>query len=183
MAGINVAQVGAELGKYIKHQESIDAVRSWFYKEDELAPYVETVTKVDGEWPAFHDVMTNVVQEFAPVWNELGEMQMRTKLLKAFKQKVNFPIVPATIVGSWMSFLYREGLKPAEHPISRYIISKLGGKVVEDLSELSATGVYSAGTGNFGDSMDGVLTILADMAVNGNPVSYTHLTLPTICSV
>ncbi len=167
MAGINVAQVVAELGNYIVQKQ--EEVRSWVYQNVEYLPYVNTIVKVNGEYPAYLGVMSNVVQEFASVWNELGEAIFKAKKLIAFKQKVNFPIIPADLQNSWLSFLYTEGLTPEQMPISQWIMMELAKKVNEDIDILGGTGVYTPGTGLFGDSMDGVLTILADMLATGNP--------------
>jgi hypothetical protein len=165
---INVADVVSELGDYIVQGQ--EEVRSWVYMENELVPHTTAITRVNGEFPAYQDVANHVVQEFVDVWNELGEAVFKVKKLEIFRHKVNFPITPSKVLNTWLAFLRTEGLSNTEMPISRYIMEKvLAPKVKDDMNILSGQGQYTPGTGLFGDSMDGLITIFTDLLATGNP--------------
>jgi hypothetical protein len=165
--GIDLDEVVAEFGEYIPHAN--EEVQDWIYEESELDEHTTPLTKVKGEYPVFSEAADHVVQEFTSEWSALGEVKFFAKRLRAFRQKVNFEFKPWTVLGSWMAHLHREKLQAEDMPISIFIMGKLRSKVGEDISILEGTGTYTPGTGLFGDSMDGIVTVLADMLVNGNP--------------
>ncbi|MDJ1500470.1 hypothetical protein [Xanthocytophaga agilis] len=168
---INLEQVKKELGNYFRTNNKV--VREWVYREAQVSKYMRTLTRVKGKFPAQHSVTDHVIQGFASVWNALGTTTFKTNELVNYHQKVNFEIVPADILNSWLAELYQENMKPADMPISKYIAEKeLGPKVVEDIEILSGDGVYdNTKLGQFGYSMNGLKKILADGIANvDNPM-------------
>ncbi|MGB0521409.1 MAG: hypothetical protein ACPGJS_00545 [Flammeovirgaceae bacterium] len=177
MDGINVDQIVTELGEYITQH---DEIRTWCYNMDELDAYTDTLTQVKGEYPTYQSVADHVVQEFTDEWTELGETKFQVKILKAFRQKVNYPIKPHKVLGSWLAFLHRENVSLEQMPISRWIMDReLKPKVIDDINILEGQGQYVAGTRLFGDSMDGIITVLTNILASGNPF---RMPLPALTS-
>lgn len=133
--------------------------------------------KVKGKWTFPTLLMGHVVQAFSDKWTPFGMMQFAAKIAKNFHQKVNFPIYPYDVYGTWLEKLYEEDKKPADMPISKFIIDTiLPPAIISDLSILSVTGVYDpAQIGSqaptFGKSMDGYNVIIDRMVADTtNPV-------------
>lgn len=159
MSTISVQDVAKEVNEYIKHNP--DVVTAGVYSpEITINKYAKTITAVKGKYPAFHSILTNVVQGFKAEWQELGEAQFKHKMLKNFHQKVNYPVVPSEILNSYLAELYTEGKKADEHPISKYIMDELMQKVVDNLEDLSLTAAFDADAfdGQYGYSLDGIAT-------------------------
>lgn len=171
MAGITITQLQSELGAY--NRKNNRAVVPFVYNgQSQLSKYAKKVSQVNGEFPVSTSVTGHVVQAFRAQWDAMGETRFKANILKAFRQKVNFPITPNDIYPSWLGDLYTEGMKPADMPISKYIIEKeLGPAVKRDLGILEITGVYSAGDQSFGVSMNGIQKVIADgIADTDNPM-------------
>lgn len=184
MAGISVTQVQSELTAYANKNK--EAVRSMVYLKSQVAQYMKTVTKVDGDFPVIHSVTDRVVQGFLAVWNAKGTTSFKPNVLKAYKQKVNFPIVPSDVNKTWLAYLYQEGLSQADMPISKYIIEReLGPAVERDVEYLMGNGVYDANDlTTFGKSLDGLKTLLAaGVASSTKPMFKVPLAAITAASI
>lgn len=157
MATISVQDVAKELGTYVSANKTI--VGAGVYSEEIfINKFCKTLTAVKGKYPQFHSILSRVVQGFKAEWQALGEAQFKHKMLQNFHQKVNFPVVPSEILNSWLAELYTEGKTPAEHPISKYIMDDLMGKVIDDLDDLSQSAEFDAAhfDGEYGSSIDGI---------------------------
>ena len=124
--------------------------------------YARTVTKVKGQYPQFHQLLGHVVQGFKAEWQELGQAEFKSKILKNYHQKVNYPIVPAEILPSYLAELYEEGTPIQDKAIAKKIIEGMLAQVQDDLEYLSIKGVYDPAnaSGQFGKSLDGIETVL-----------------------
>jgi hypothetical protein len=167
----NYAAVTAELGDYVKAGNG--DVRDWIYAPDSpYDPYTTTLTKVNGKYPTFSGMLTHVVQQFKPVWNKLGEAKFFAKVLETFRQKVNFEEVAKEMYNSWLSETQAravEGKSRDAEPFAIWLMNALKKQVKRDLRILEGTGVFVDGTGNFGESMNGMVTLMNNMKVSGNP--------------
>jgi len=144
--------------------------------ENILDLHTQPITKVKGNYPQGHTLLSDVVQGFDPVWNDLGAVQVEHKILKNYHQKVNFGLIPSQILSSYWAELYAEDRAPEDMPISRYIIeNELLPKVLDNLATLSVTGAFDAAKKDqFGFSMNGIKTIIdnllaADVATAPTP--------------
>lgn len=154
---MNIQDVQKELNEYVSNNKEI--VSAGVYSgEITLNKYCKTITAVKGKYPSFFKVLGHVVQGFSPEWQKLGEAEFKHKMLKNYRQKVNFEIVPDEVLNTWLAELYVEGKTAEEHPISKHIMDDLMEKVVDDLDDLSQDGVYDEGTfsGEYGNSIDGI---------------------------
>ena len=164
---INATQLKTALGKAIvgsRHE-----VRKWPQRSSELSKYATTVTKVNGKFPTMKGFLDHVIQEFSTVWTALGNTYFEGRFLETFRQKVNYGFIPQDVYDSYISYLASENMTPEQKPISLWILEGLREKVADDVAILEGTGTYQAGTGAFGDSMDGIVTILNDLLTTGNP--------------
>ncbi|WP_421801775.1 hypothetical protein [Flagellimonas sp.] len=179
MADILIDDVVKEVNTYLNHNPDLISA-SINRAESTLDKHTTPLTKVKGKFPQGSSILTNVVQGFDSVWNELGQDQINHKILKNFHQKVNFPIIPADILSSYWAHLYSEDKKPEDMPISKYIIEmELLPKVIDDLAYLEVKGVYDAGDlGTFGKSMDGIEQILANLLTEVPLTGHTPFKIP-----
>jgi len=155
---INVQDVAKEVNEYVKGNTEV--VSAGVYSpEITLNKHCKTITAVKGKFPSFHKILGHVVQGFKAEWQALGEAEFKHKMLQNYRMKVNFQVVPDEILHTWLAELYTEGKSKEDHPISKHIMDELMEKVVDDLEDLSQTGVYNASEavdGTFGGSLDGI---------------------------
>ncbi|MDO6813811.1 hypothetical protein [Tenacibaculum soleae] len=151
--------------------------------ENVLDKHCRTITKVKGHFPAPHTILGHLVQGFKAEWQEMGELEIKSKILKNFHQKVNFPIIPSQILGTYYADHYDEEKDMFTMPISEYIMKEeFNPQIQDDLADLSINGVYSAANadGNYGQSLDGIKqvcdNILADAAHPAFKIPVTALT-------
>ncbi len=175
MANINIDEIKNEIVRYGK-QDPIAFQAAVLSTAILLNKYANPLGKVKGKWTMPYVLFGNVVQAFSDKWTELGNVQFKKKVLKDYHQKVNFPINPYDIYGSWIEYLYQEEKKPEQMPISKFIVDFIKKQIISDLDYLSISGEYDpAEVGNenptFGKSMDGLNKIIEGMeADTENPV-------------
>lgn len=181
MATITVQDVQKQLNEWVAN--NTDVIGAGVYSGDiQLNQYCTTITSVKGKYPQFHSILSRVVQGFKAEWQALGETQFKHKMLQNYRQKVNFPVVVSEILNTYLAQLYVENKTAEEMPIAQYIIDDLMMKVVDDLDELSQTGVYDAANadGSFGESLNGIETQVANaVADTTNPAYIIPLTTIT----
>lgn len=128
--------------------------------------------KVKGKWTFPSILIGHVVQNFSDKWTPYGMAQFVAKVAKNYHMKMNFPIFPYDVYGTWIEKMYEEDKKPNEMPISKYIMDTvLPPAIINDLSILSVNGVYDAAqvgstTPTFGKAMNGINKIVTDMVAN-----------------
>lgn len=136
-----------------------------------LNRYAKPLGKVKGNWTVPYILFGNVVQAFSDKWTPFGKAQFDKKVIKDYHQKVNFSINPYNIYGSWIEDLYHEEKKPADMPISKYMIEMVKKQIISDLDGLSINGVFDSAqvgavTPVYGKSMNGLNKVVDDMVAN-----------------
>lgn len=161
---ILIDDVQKELNTYLAHNPKLISA-ALNRAEITLDKHTKPITKIKGKYPQAHTLLTNVVQGFKPVWNELGEAQIAYKILQDYHQKVNFALIPAEILHTYFAELYAEDKDMKDMPISKYIIeNELIPKTIENMDFLSINGVYDpARLEEFGFSMNGIDSILQNL--------------------
>lgn len=145
-------------------------------KEITLNNFARPLAKVKGKWSFPSVFMTNVLQAFSDKWTAHGSIQFNNKVAKNFRLKVNYPVNPNDIYGSWAEELYEEEKKPNEMSISKYIVNMLGGKITSELQIASIKAKFDpAQVGNENPQllkiMDGLNATIDEMVANTeNPV-------------
>lgn len=136
--------------------------------------FAKPLAKVKGKWSVPSLFASHVVQIFHDEWNAYGDLKASLGDMENFHQKVNFGFKPYEVYGTWLEELYYEDLKPADMPISKYIVEKLLlPKVISDTNILSVKGVYDVTQKNlpnprFGSSMNGLDVILDNHTLNNH---------------
>lgn len=143
-----------------------------------LNRYAKPLGKVKGKWTIPYILFGNVVQAFSDKWTPYGQAQFDKKIVKDYHQKVNFPINPYDVYGSWVEDLYHEEKKPADMPISKYIVEMIKKQIISDLDGLSIAGEFDAAqvgstTPEYGKSMNGLNKVVDGMVLDtANPVFF-----------
>jgi len=143
-----------------------------------LNQLAKPLSKVKGKWSFPSVLMTNLIQAFSDKWTEFGSIQFNNKTAKNFHLKVNLPINPYDVYGTWVEDLWEEDKKPNEMPISKYIVDMIGGKMTSELSNVSITGKFDpaqVGSPNpdSAKAMDGINEVVAGIASDTvNPVFF-----------
>lgn len=180
---MELSAVAREIANYAPL--TLDSVRSIIYDEPELMKYLVPIEKVDGKYMAVHALTTgSVVMGFRPVWDALGEVEFVPNELTSYNFKVNHPVKPADMKGSWYSlnaYNSRNGL--ASQPISDYIVNKqILPAVLRDMNIVHGKGVYNPTWDNtLLRTMNGLIKLLTDGTTATTGKMY-RITLPTITS-
>ncbi|MDR1544125.1 MAG: hypothetical protein LBS50_06925 [Prevotellaceae bacterium] len=177
-ADIDTEDLKREFGAYLGQNgnyiqiDLYNQLLSGFSSADEFKTQL-----AENEYRASEALMTSVMQSFIPEWTPQGTAQFNPIRIKNFRHKINVAIKPATVLDSYLSFLYEEGLTPDQHPIVKFVIDNLifptllrdienraffKGKFVETVV---SNGVVTQG-GKPEDSMDGIETILVENKAN-----------------
>jgi len=187
MSTITTTQVHDELKKYVKVNTKLISMNINKAMKSPLSKYARVIGKVKGEFPQFHSLISRVVQGFGKAeWTPMGQAQFEAKILRNYRQKVNFPIVPDEIHGTYIADMLKEGKKPTDQPISKYIIEQLLlPQVAEDTAELTINGEYDASKlGEFGFSLLGINSVIAEGKLNTkNPYFKIPVPVPTAVNI
>ena len=161
---ILIDDVVKELNTFLAHNPTLISA-TLNRAEITLDKHTKPLTKVKGKYPQAHTLIGDLVQGYAPVWTELGVMEIEHKILQDYHQKVNFPLIPSEILSSYFAELYAEDKDAKDMPISKYIMdNELLPKVLDNMHTLSINGVFDpARKTEFGYSMNGVLALLDNM--------------------
>lgn len=177
MSNINVQEIKNELVRY-GNANPMALQPAIMSQSILLNQFAKPLGKVKGKWTIPYILFGNVVQAFSDKWTPYGEAQFAKKVVKDYHQKVNFPINPYDVYGSWIEDLYHEEKKPANMPISKYIVELVKKQIISDLDNLSITGLYDATqvgslTPVYGKSMNGLNKVVDDMVADtANPVFF-----------
>ncbi len=165
---INIDKLATAIVAYARINRKVISNRFAQATEVEINKWCKTVTKIQGEYHIYDSIISHVVQGFKPEWQPLGEWHAKDKGLKSYRQKINFPITPAKVLGTALAELYVENEAPEYKDITKVIIDDLLAKVDDDLDLLSFIGEYNAATasGVFGYSLDGWNTIVRNLLGN-----------------
>lgn len=157
---MDLTQIIAELGAYARVHNT--TIRDLFYRETELDAIAETTRKVQDEYPVQHWTAGRVIRQFRAQFDPVNEPAFKTKKMKAYHQKADFLIIPSEIKKTWLaSDMYNENLPLAQKSISRFVFERVIPKMLQsDLAYNEFKAVFNDGTFNFGESMNGLLTIL-----------------------
>lgn len=179
---MQIEDVKKELNEYVG--KNPDIVAQAFYKgEVALNPHCKTITAVKGKFPSYYSIIGHVLQAFSPEWNSLGEASFKHKMMQNFHLKVNFELIPAEILNTWLADLYTEGKSAEQHPISKHIMEDLLGRVVDDIDVLSQTGDTTS-SDVFLKSMNGISKNIAiGLADPKHPIYKIPLTAITTVNI
>lgn len=172
---INIDAIKNEIVRY-GDRSAFDFRGAIMSNEILLNQFAQPLSKVKGKWSFPSVFMGNVLQAFSDKWTPYGEVQFSNKTAKNFHQKVNFPVNPYDIYGSWEEKLYEEDKKPNEMPIAKFIVQMLGGNITSELARNTIIAKYDpaqVGSPNPDSlkSMDGLNALIDGLVADTiNPV-------------
>lgn len=167
---ITATAIANEIVRY-GNRSAFDLQPAVLSKDILLNRYAKPLAKVKGKWSFPSVFMGNVLQAFSDEWTEFGSIQFANKIAKNFQLKVNYPIKPYEIYGSWEEALYEEEKKPQDMPISKYITSMLADRIKSDLVNATIVAQYDAAqvgstTPEYLKTLDGLNKIIDGMVAN-----------------
>lgn len=170
MSKIKVEAIKNEVVRY-GDRSAKDLQPAVLSKDILLNKYAKPLGKVKGKWSFPSVFMGNVVQAFSDKWTPFGEVQFRNKIARNFQLKVNFPLNPYDIYGTWEEELFEEDKKPQDMPIAKFITGMLADHIQSDLAMITITGKFDAGqvgslNPEYEKSMDGLNTIVDSMVAD-----------------
>lgn len=140
-----------------------------------LSKYTKRLTKINGEYGSVVALIGHVVQAYySKSYTPYNDVAFKEKSLKTFRQKVDFDIDPAEVLGTIYAEMFDEGKKPQDKTVTKEVIKLVLAKIIDDLNYLSIKGKYDATKVGanppvFGTSMDGLDEVLLKTASSGNP--------------
>lgn len=143
MGNINVDEIKNEVVRY-GNANPMALTPAVLSKEILLNQFAKPLSKVKGKWSFPSILMTNLLQAFSDKWTAHGTAQFNNKVAKNYHLKVNLPINPYDVYGSWVEDLYEEEKTPDKMPISKYIVGMIGEKITSELATASIVAEYDA---------------------------------------
>lgn len=140
-----------------------------------ISKYAQRITKVNGAYASVVALMGHVVQAYySKKFTPFSDVTFKAKKLETFRQKVDFVIDPAEILGTIYADKFDEGKKPQDKTITKDIMDMVIAKIIDDLDYLSVNGEYDAtkvglDTPVFGYSMDGLNEVISDIVATSQP--------------
>lgn len=172
---LNTTEIRSDIVAYINKYP--DAFQAALHADGIfLSKYAKRLTKINGEYPSVVALMGHVVQAYySKKFSPFTDVTFKKKDLKTFRQKVDFQLDPAEILGTIYADKFDEGKKPQDKQITKDIMAMVLKKIIDDVNYLSINGVYDAtktglDTPQFGFSMDGLNKIITNLeAETANP--------------
>jgi len=176
-ATIEVADLKTEFGKYLSQNGTNLDIIAQIFKGFTSSKYF-TTKMATTEWRAVQALITSVSQQFSAKWNPGGKVKFSPLKIVNRRHKINYPIIPADVLDSYMFYLYDEKMSPDQMPITKWIWDTLiYPALMQDIEmRMIWKGKYvdHSATNDDGDvatppedSMDGIETILATQKALG----------------
>lgn len=137
-ATLDVLDVKKEFGQFLSNHNNLEVVNQLF-NGFTSAKYFKTVPATT-EYRAIQALITSVVQAFTPKWTPSGSTKFTPLVIPNRRHKINFPIIPAQVLDSYLFHLYDEQLSPDQMPITKYIWQELLLPQILDDIELRMVG-------------------------------------------
>lgn len=178
METIDVNELKSEFGTFLSQGNNIPLLRS-LYQSFSSHKYFEKVI-CTTEWRAVRGHITSVVQQFVPKWTEKGKTKFTPITIKNRHHKINYPIVPADVIGSWLQKLYEEDKSIDQMPLVKFIVDTVLLPSIKNDIELFMLGkskfedhTNDPENANALNTMDGLETILvADLADGKKKINF-----------
>lgn len=172
-ATIDVDQLKTEFGTYLSQNGNNLQIHRQIFNDFTSAAHFRTVAAIT-EYRAVQAQINSVSQQFNAVWTPAGKAKFTPLTIKNFRHKINYPIVPADVLDTYMLYLYDEELSPDQMPITKYIIHQLVyPKLMDDIElRMIFKGKYVEKADPNApsppeDSMDGIETQLIEAKASG----------------
>ncbi|WP_139423385.1 hypothetical protein [Chryseobacterium mulctrae] len=140
-----------------------------------LSKHTKRLTKINGEYGSVVALIGHVVQSYySKTFTPYDDVKFKEKVLKTFRQKVDFTLDPAEVLGSVYAEMFDEGKNPKDKTVTKEVMKLVIAKIIDDLNYLSVNGKFDASKVGapvpvFGTSMDGLNEVLTKINAAGNP--------------
>ncbi|ANF51738.1 hypothetical protein A0O34_15035 [Chryseobacterium glaciei] len=140
-----------------------------------LSKYAQRITKVNGTYANVVALMGHVVQAYySKTFTPFTDVTYKVKKMETFRQKVDFVLDPAEILGTIYADSFDEGKKPQDKSITKEMMVMVLAKILDDCDYLSVNGIFDptkvgAAVPVFGASMDGLNQVLTDIVTTSQP--------------
>lgn len=170
---VDVSELNAEFSIAMPPKLRLEILLKRIYQGFNDAKFF-TPVNTNTDFIATDAIHTEVSQQFTPEWTPKGSLKFTPIRIEYRRHKINEAIKPASLLSSWLLYLYEQGKSQAEQPFIRYVVTEhILPKVLEDITlSMVAKGKYTAvdvsqlTPGDAGsaakDSMDGIETILVE---------------------
>ncbi|GAA0885835.1 hypothetical protein GCM10009120_44340 [Sphingobacterium siyangense subsp. cladoniae] len=166
---IEVEQLKTEFGTYLSQRNQNLTITKQIFTGFTSASEFRTVPATT-EYQAIQAQVNSVSQQFSAKWTPSGAAKFTPLVIKNRRHKINYSIIPADVLDSYVFYLYDETLAPDQMPITKYIWQELiFPKLLEDIEKrMIFKGKYVANstTTKPEDSMDGIEQILVTEKAN-----------------
>lgn len=134
-ATIDVEQLKTEFGTYLSQNGNNLMIHNQIFNEFTSSKYFRDVAAVT-EYRALQAQINSVTQQFNAKWTPAGGVKFTPITVKNFRHKINYPIIPAQVLDSYLLHLYNEQVSPDQMPITTYIIHKqVYPKLLDDIEK------------------------------------------------
>ena len=174
---IDITEVKAELNMAIPLGTKLDLLDTRIYGGYNDAKHFRQIESNGKDYKAISALISEVVQQFTPVWTPKGTAKFHPLTIPYRRHKINVPINPTEVIGTWLVDLYKQGLSPDQQPLVLYILNNhVMPRVSEDITfsmlgkgkYVEATDVQDGAEGTAAaESMDGLETILVEAKKSG----------------
>lgn len=168
---IDVQNLKEEFGTFLSQNQQNLAITRQIFNGFTSASEFRTVPAVT-EYRAVQAQINSVSQQFSAKWTPSGNVKFTPLTIKNRRHKINFAIVPADVLDSYVFYLYDEALAPDQMPITKYIWQQLiFPKLLDDIElRMIFKGKYVENSTSLKpeDSMDGIEQILVSEAADAN---------------
>lgn len=140
-----------------------------------LSKHTKRLTKINGEYGSVVALIGHVVQSYySKTFTPYDDVKFKEKVLKTFRQKVDFTLDPAEVLGSVYAEMFDEGKNPKDKTVTKEVMKLVIAKIIDDLNYLSVNGKFDASKVGasvpvFGTSMDGLNEVLTKINLAENP--------------
>lgn len=171
----NVTELRKDLAGYINNGNKTFLQGALLSGEIFLSKHTRRLTKINGEYGSVVALIGHVVQAYySKSFTPFDDVSFKEKTLKTFRQKVDFQLDPAEVLGTIYAEMFDEGKKPQDKKVAKEVLALVVAKIIDDLNVLSITGKYDATKVGatppvFGKSMDGLNEVLVKLKASGKP--------------
>jgi hypothetical protein len=173
MSSIDISVLNSKLGAYLRTNKDVLIAKTLLNQS--LEDRFEVMDDCKDEVPLPNLSITDIIKPadpttFSPTANAL---KFGARTLKARSIKVDLLLIPDVLEKTWLGKYKKAGSNPMDLPFEAFIMDYIAQKAQENL-HLKAIykGVYNAAGTAPGDTMTGLLKIIADeiLATNITPI-------------
>ncbi|MGJ1419977.1 hypothetical protein ACR79T_10150 [Sphingobacterium spiritivorum] len=123
-ATIDVGKLQQEFGTYLSQGQNNLLIHKQIFNGFTSSEHFRTIAAIT-EYRALQAQINSVSQQFNAKWTPQGQAKFTPLTIKNYRHKINYPVVPADVLDSYLLYLYDEEVSPDQMPITKYIWHEL----------------------------------------------------------